>query len=89
MSPWRKTHFNTLTNTRGQKSIKQKLYHNAQIIQWSLTMEWEIEIYTTPGRRSQKCLQIVFATDREMTSNPLQFRPKCREMTSNALRASV
>ena len=22
MSPWRKTHFNTLTNTRGQKSIK-------------------------------------------------------------------
>ena len=71
MSPWRKTHFNTLTNTRGQKSIKQKLYHNAQIIQWSLTIKREIEIYTAPRRRSQKCLQMVFATNGEMTSNPL------------------
>ena len=63
-------------NTRGQKSIKQKLYHNVQIIQWSLTIKREIEIYTTPRRRSQKCLQMVFVTDKEMTSNPLQFRPR-------------
>ena len=54
MSPWRKTHFNNnnKANTRGQKSIKQKLYHNAQIIQWSLTIKREIEIYTAPRRRS-------------------------------------
>ena len=72
MSPWRKTHFNNnKANTRGQKSIKQKLYHNAQIIQWSLTIKREIEIYTAPRRRSQKCLQMVLAMDREMTSNPL------------------
>ena len=77
MSPWRKTHFNNKkANTRGQKSIKQKLYHNAQIIQWSLTIKREIEIYTAPRRRSQKCLQMVFATNGEMTSNPLQFRPR-------------
>ena len=31
----------------------------------------------------------VFATDREMISNPLQFKSRCREMTSNPLHASI
>ena len=32
---------------------------------------------------------MVFVTDREMISNPLQFKPSCREMTSNPLCASI
>ena len=31
----------------------------------------------------------VFATDREMISNPLQFKSRCREMTSNPLHSSI
>ena len=31
----------------------------------------------------------VFATDREMISNPLQFKSRYREMTSNPLHASI
>ena len=44
---------------------------------WSLTMEREIEIYT-PGRRSQIMFKWSLQRTDVSSSNPLQFKPRCR-----------
>ena len=44
---------------------------------WSLTMEREIEIYA-PGKRSQIAFKWSLQRTDVSSSNPLQFRPRCR-----------
>ena len=66
---------------------------------WSLTMEREIEIYA-PGKRSQIAFKWSLQRTDVISSNPLQFRPRCRNFKptscfffffflENPLRASI